>query len=134
MLVPGQVIVLIVMRSGGQVSVRREIVKFSGALVPVVATHSAARASAAFVAALFAHKFSLSWMSKKCITRLRRRVCCRSPASASLATAFSPRQFNALIRNIKAFDWTGATPPLTLPMELTPALICISPDNVCAVR
>jgi hypothetical protein len=53
-----------VMRPCGQVRVRGEVVKFRGALMPVVAAHSAARASAASIAALFAHKLSLSWMGK----------------------------------------------------------------------
>jgi hypothetical protein len=62
MLVPGQVIFLIVMRSRGKVSVRGKIVKFSGSLVPVIAACSTGRASAAFVASLFAHGLFLSWM------------------------------------------------------------------------
>jgi IMP dehydrogenase/GMP reductase len=56
------------MRSGGKVSVRSEIVKFSGALVPVVAACSACCAAAAFVAALIAHGLFLSWMKRNCIT------------------------------------------------------------------
>jgi hypothetical protein len=43
-------------------------VKFSGALVPVVAAGSACCAAAAFVAALIAHGLFLSWMKRNCIT------------------------------------------------------------------
>jgi hypothetical protein len=92
MLVPGEMIVLIVMRPGGQVRMRGEIVKFRSALVPVVAARSAARAaSAAFIAQLFAHKLSPSWMSEKCITTICGRVCCESPALALHGAGFSLR-------------------------------------------
>jgi hypothetical protein len=93
MLVPGQVIFLIVMRPRGQVRVRGEIVKFSGALVPIVTARPVTRASAAFIAALFAHKLSLSRMSEKCITRLFGRVYCSSPAIDSSSAGLSLRGF-----------------------------------------
>lgn len=77
MFMPRQVVILIVMLSCGAVSVRREIVKFSGALVPIIAARPAGCASAAFIAWVF-HKLSLSWMKAKCNTVSYHHMCCAS--------------------------------------------------------
>jgi hypothetical protein len=79
MFVPGQVIFLIVMLSGGTVSVRCEIVKFGGSLMPIIAARSACCASAALVTS-FIHGLSLSLMTGKCITLPFGRMYRSSPA------------------------------------------------------
>jgi hypothetical protein len=82
MFMPCQVIILIVMFSGGAVSVRREIVKFSGSLVPIISTCPASCASTSFIAWV-PHGLILSLMKLKCITLPFGRMYCPSPLQNS---------------------------------------------------